>query len=199
MHLQPRVLNSHGVGVHDILGDGHAEEGRNEEDEKSGTDHSWKSSASNSLTNKQYKGAKRTLTNKSAEDESGVFLPRESVLLATDALNNVVGLLPFNLSLEVVMVVETSLGELPAFSFASSTTPAFADPVSFLQSVCHTVVVQGVSAIMGFPQSRDEMLELEFLSTALQIPVISIVQNEFPRHSKVSKVPFGMLCFLIEL
>nr|XP_023664178.1 glutamate receptor ionotropic, NMDA 3A-like [Paramormyrops kingsleyae] len=184
VHLQPRVLNGHAVGVHDILGDGHAEGGRNEEDEDSGSDHSWKSSASNSLTNKQYKGAKRTLTNKSAEDESGVFLPRESVLLATDALNSVVGLLPFNLSLEVVMVVETSLGELPAFSFASSTTPAFADPVSFLQSVCHTVVVQGVSAIMGFPQSRGEMLELEFLSTALQIPVISIVQNEFPRHSK---------------
>ncbi|KAG7477176.1 hypothetical protein MATL_G00091220, partial [Megalops atlanticus] len=56
--------------------------------------------------------------------------------------------------------------------------------LSFLQSVCNTVVVQGVSAILAFPQNRDELLELEFISSALQIPVISIVQNMFKRQSK---------------
>ncbi|KPP66449.1 hypothetical protein Z043_115052 [Scleropages formosus] len=91
---------------------------------------------------------------------------RKSILLAVETLNRMADVLPFNLSLEVVMAVETGLGELPAFSFASSSTRAATDPVSFLQSVCHTVVVQGVSAMMAFPQSRGELLELEFVSTA---------------------------------
>ncbi|TRY72773.1 hypothetical protein DNTS_006267 [Danionella cerebrum] len=115
-----------------------------------------------------------------------VFLPRDSVLIATESLNRVVGLLPYNLSLEIVMAVEAGLGELPAFSFSSSSSPACADPVSFLQSVCHTVIVQGVSVILGFPQNRDELVKLEFISSTLQIPVISVVQNHIKRQTQNS-------------
>ncbi|XP_045072020.1 glutamate receptor ionotropic, NMDA 3A-like [Coregonus clupeaformis] len=115
------------------------------------------------------------------ESESNVFMPRDSIILAMETLNRMVGLLPYNLSLEVVMAVEAGLGELPAYS---SSTPGCEDPMSFLQSVCHTVIVQGVSAMMAFPQTRDELLKLEFIASALQIPVISVVQNEFKRQSK---------------
>ncbi|KAJ7428623.1 glutamate receptor ionotropic, NMDA 3A-like protein [Willisornis vidua] len=97
------------------------------------------------------------------------------------------GLLPYNLSLEVVMAIEAGLGDLPLFPFSSPSASWSNDPVSFLQSLCHTVVVQGVSAILAFPQSRGEMLELDFISAALRIPVVSIVLGEFPRRSLVRK------------
>ncbi|XP_074876685.1 glutamate receptor ionotropic, NMDA 3A isoform X1 [Buteo buteo] len=109
--------------------------------------------------------------------------PRDALLLAVANLNGVAGLLPYNLSLEVVMAIEAGLGDLPLFPFSSPSASWSNDPVSFLQSLCHTVVVQGVSAILAFPQSRGEMLELDFISAALRIPVVSIVLGEFPRRS----------------
>ncbi|XP_075596798.1 glutamate receptor ionotropic, NMDA 3A isoform X2 [Balearica regulorum gibbericeps] len=109
--------------------------------------------------------------------------PRDALLLAVANLNGVAGLLPYNLSLEVVMAIEAGLGDLPLFPFSSTSASWSNDPVSFLQSLCHTVVVQGVSAILAFPQSRGEMLELDFISSALRIPVVSIVLGEFPRRS----------------
>ncbi|NXD46039.1 NMD3A protein, partial [Copsychus sechellarum] len=109
--------------------------------------------------------------------------PRDALLLAVANLNGVPGLLPYNLSLEVVMAIEAGLGDLPLFPFSSASASWSNDPVSFLQSLCHTVVVQGVSAILAFPQSRGEMLELDFISAALRIPVVSIVLGEFPRRS----------------
>ncbi|KAI5614276.1 glutamate receptor ionotropic, NMDA 3A [Silurus asotus] len=112
------------------------------------------------------------------------FLPRDSIFLAAETLNRLPDLLPFNLSLEIVMAVEIGLGELPAFSFSSSPPPVSSDPVSFLQSVCHTVVVQGVSAIMAFPENRDEYVKLEFVSSSMHIPVISVVHSEFTRQSR---------------
>ncbi|XP_054896561.1 glutamate receptor ionotropic, NMDA 3A [Poeciliopsis prolifica] len=115
--------------------------------------------------------------------EDGVFSPRDSVLLAAEALNRA-GLLPYNLSLEIVMAVGSALGELPAFSYSSTAIPEDEDPLSFLESVCHTVVVQGVSAMLAFPRNRDELVKLEFVSLALQVPVVSVVQKEFPRHSE---------------
>ncbi|XP_041915879.1 glutamate receptor ionotropic, NMDA 3A [Alosa alosa] len=136
-------------------------------------------------TNSQNRGAKSKNMVRQEESES-VFMPRDSILLAMETLNRMTGLLPYNLSLDVVMAVETGLGELPAFSFSSASTPLCSDPVCFLQSVCHTVIVQGVSAIMAFPQNRDEMLILEFISSALKVPVISVVQSEFKRQSKNS-------------
>uniref|UniRef100_G3U9G0 Glutamate ionotropic receptor NMDA type subunit 3A n=1 Tax=Loxodonta africana TaxID=9785 RepID=G3U9G0_LOXAF len=111
--------------------------------------------------------------------------PRDALLFAMDNLNRVEGLLPYNLSLEVVMAIEAGLGDLPLLPFSSPSSPWSSDPFSFLQSVCHTVVVQGVSALLAFPQSQGEMLELDLVSSVLHIPVISIVRHEFPRESQV--------------
>ncbi|XP_076874423.1 glutamate receptor ionotropic, NMDA 3A [Brachyhypopomus gauderio] len=133
--------------------------------------------------NNQQKGVKGKNMFKQVETER-MFIPRDSVLLATETLNRLPGLLPYNLSLEIVMAVEAGLGELPAFSFSSSSPPVCADPATFLQSVCHTVIVQGVSAILAFPQNRDELVKLEFISSSLQIPIISVVQKEFKRQSQ---------------
>ncbi|KAI9524873.1 hypothetical protein NQZ68_014408 [Dissostichus eleginoides] len=115
--------------------------------------------------------------------ENRVFAPRDSVLLAVEALNRA-GLLPYNLSMEVVMAVGSGLGELPAFSSSSAGSPEGDDPLSFLESVCHTVIVQGVSAMVSFPRNRDEFVKLEFISLALQVPVVSVVQKEFTRQSE---------------
>lgn len=111
--------------------------------------------------------------------------PRDALLFAVDNLNRVEGLLPYNLSLEVVMAIEAGLGDLPLLPFSSPSSPWSSDPFSFLQSVCHTVVVQGVSALLAFPQNQGEMMELDLVSSVLHIPVISIVRQEFPRESQV--------------
>uniref|UniRef100_A0A3Q3L4L7 Glutamate receptor n=1 Tax=Mastacembelus armatus TaxID=205130 RepID=A0A3Q3L4L7_9TELE len=115
--------------------------------------------------------------------ENRVFVPRDSILLAAEALNRA-GLLPYNLSLEIVMAVGSGLGELPAFSFSSAGSPEGEDPLSFMESVCHTVVVQGVSSMIAFPRNWDEFVKLEFVSLALQVPVVSVVQREFTRQSE---------------
>ncbi|XP_053267434.1 glutamate receptor ionotropic, NMDA 3A [Pleuronectes platessa] len=115
--------------------------------------------------------------------ENRVFAPRDSVLLAVEAVNRA-GLLPYNLSLELVMAVGSGLGELPAFSFSSTGSPEDEDPLSFLESVCHTVIVQGVSAMIAFPRNRDEFVNLEFVSLALRVPIVSVVQREFTRRSE---------------
>uniref|UniRef100_A0A8C6SPC9 Glutamate receptor n=1 Tax=Neogobius melanostomus TaxID=47308 RepID=A0A8C6SPC9_9GOBI len=81
------------------------------------------------------------------------------------ALNRA-GILPYNLTMEMVLAVGSGLGEL----------------------VCHTVVVQGVLAMIAFPRNRDEFVKLEFVSSALQVPVVSVVQREFTRFSQV-KLP----------
>lgn len=120
--------------------------------------------------------------------ENRVFAPRDSALLAVEALNRA-GLLPYNLSLELVMAVGSGLGELPAFTSSSPAgSPEHEDPLSFVESVCHTVIVQGVSAMIAFPRNRDEFVKLEFVSLALQVPVVSVVQRELTRRSQVRKV-----------
>lgn len=122
-----------------------------------------------------------------ASKENRMFSPRDSALLAVETLNRA-GLLPYNLSLELVMAVGSGLGELPAFSSSSSEgSPETEDPLSFVESVCHTVVVQGVSAMIAFPRNRDDLVTLEFVSLALQVPVVSVVQRQFTRHSQVKK------------
>ncbi|KAK7895558.1 hypothetical protein WMY93_020883 [Mugilogobius chulae] len=109
--------------------------------------------------------------------ENRVFSPRDSVLLAVEAVNRA-GILPYNLTMELVLAVGSGLGELPAFSFASSDSSSAPDteedPLSFVESVCHTVVVQG-----------DEFVKLEFVSSALHVPVVSVVPREFTRFSQV--------------
>uniref|UniRef100_A0A3Q3L769 Glutamate receptor n=1 Tax=Mastacembelus armatus TaxID=205130 RepID=A0A3Q3L769_9TELE len=64
--------------------------------------------------------------------------------------------LPYNLSLELV-----------------SRQPSAADPESLFRSVCQGVVVQGVSAVLAFPQSRDELLQVDFMASFLEIPFLS--------------------------
>ncbi|XP_077399213.1 glutamate receptor ionotropic, NMDA 3A isoform X1 [Vanacampus margaritifer] len=115
--------------------------------------------------------------------DNRLFAPRESVLLAVEAVNRA-GILPFNLSLELVMAVGSGLGELPAFSFTSPGSPEDEDPLSFVESVCHTVVVQGISAMVSFPRKRDEFVKLEFVSQALRVPVLSVLPREFKRQSE---------------
>lgn len=123
--------------------------------------------------------------------------PRDALLFAVENLNRVEGLLPYNLSLEVVMAIEAGLGDLPLMPFSSPSSPWSSDPFSFLQSVCHTVVVQGVSALLAFPQSQGEMMELDLVSSVLHIPVLSIVRHEFPRESQVRGVWCVECCALL--
>lgn len=137
-------------------------------------------------TNRSKSHARQREENTSKENR--VFVPRDSVLVAAEALNRA-GLLPYNLSLELVMAVGSGLGELPSFSFSSSGTSDNEDPLSFVESVCHTVVVQGVSAMIAFPRNRDDFVKLEFVSFALQVPVVSVVQKEMTRHSEVKVHP----------
>ena len=201
LHLQPRVLNHESLRIEKLTG----EWTTNVEREWVRVNRSvsgpggpggpgFGSLRTRGSVSNQNKGARGKNMLKQAESEVSVFMPRDSVLLAMETLNRVPGLLPYNLSLEVVMAVEAGLGELPAFSFSSSfsSSPLCDDPVSFLESVCHTVVVQGVSAMLAFPQTRDELVELDFVSSALQIPVISVVESEFRRQSKVSGPVTGL-------
>uniref|UniRef100_A0A8D0GDW7 Glutamate receptor n=1 Tax=Sphenodon punctatus TaxID=8508 RepID=A0A8D0GDW7_SPHPU len=69
--------------------------------------------------------------------------------------------LPYNLSLETV----------PG-------APQDRDPESLARWLCQALVVQGVAAVLAFPQSREELLQLEFISAFLEIPFISILELE---------------------
>ncbi|GLD72912.1 glutamate receptor ionotropic, NMDA 3B [Lates japonicus] len=68
--------------------------------------------------------------------------------------------LPYNLSLELV-----------------SRQPAAADPESLFRCVCQGVVVQGVSAVLAFPQSREELLQVDFMASFLEIPFLSVIEH----------------------
>lgn len=186
VHLQPRVVAHNSFRRKGIEWDWDADrETLQEELElvgKSVSEQGARTGRTKSSNTNQQKGAKSK--NVYSQVES-TFLPRDSIFLAAETLNRLPNLLPYNLSLEIVMAMETGLGELPTFSFYSSPPPVCSDPMSFLQSVCHTVVVQGVSAIMAFPDNRDEFVKLEFVSSSLHIPVISVVQREFRRQSRV--------------
>lgn len=204
LHVQPRLLlsSSSATGSEDRDADadattGGAVEGERRRLEKSGRPRSAGApGASGSVRTRGGSGQRGARNNKSAaarqrleesaSRESHMFAPRDSVLAGAEALNRA-GVLPYNLTLELVMAVGSGLGELPSFSYVASDGAADAgeDPLSFLESVCHTVVVQGVSAVLAFPRNRDEMVKVDFLSVALQVPVVSVVQREFPRHSEV--------------
>lgn len=77
-------------------------------------------------------------------------------------------LLPYNLSLEMV-----------------ARSPAGGDPESLSRSACQDLVVRGVSAVLAFPRSREELIQLEFLSSFLEIPFISILEDTEPLVTKV--------------
>uniref|UniRef100_A0A667WQD6 Glutamate receptor n=1 Tax=Myripristis murdjan TaxID=586833 RepID=A0A667WQD6_9TELE len=183
LHVQPRVLSSAtGSGGVEEWDTGDAAGGASREtgERRSQLERKVKPSAgAPGYGSLRTRGARE----ENASRENRMFAPRDSVLAAAEALNRA-GLLPYNLSLELVMAVGSGLGELPAFSFSNAGSPDNEDPLSFVESVCHTVVVQGVSAMLGFPRNREELVKLEFVSLALQVPVVSVVQREFTRHSE---------------
>lgn len=76
--------------------------------------------------------------------------------------------LPYNLSLELV-----------------SRQPAAADPESLFRCVCQGVVVQGVSAVLAFPQSREELLQVDFMASFLEIPFLSVFDHGEPLRTQV--------------
>lgn len=76
--------------------------------------------------------------------------------------------LPYNLSLELV-----------------SRQPGAADPESVLRCVCQGVVVQGVSAVLAFPQNREELLQVDFMASFLEIPILSVFEHEEPLRTQV--------------
>ncbi|XP_040926639.1 glutamate receptor ionotropic, NMDA 3A isoform X2 [Betta splendens] len=75
--------------------------------------------------------------------------------------------LPYNLSLELI-----------------TRQPESADPESLFRSVCQGVVVQGVSAILAFPQNRDELLQVDFMASFLEIPFLSVIEHEEPLRTQ---------------
>ncbi|KAF3690562.1 Glutamate receptor ionotropic, NMDA 3B [Channa argus] len=80
--------------------------------------------------------------------------------------------LPYNLSLELV-----------------SRQPAAADPESLFRSVCQGVVVQGVTAVLAFPQTRDELLQVDFMASFLEIPFLSVIDQDEPLRTQVRVSP----------
>ncbi|XP_077109281.1 glutamate receptor ionotropic, NMDA 3B [Ranitomeya variabilis] len=84
-------------------------------------------------------------------------------------------LLPYNLSLEVV-----------------SGAPRERDPVSLARWLCQVIVAQGVAAVLAFPQSQEELLQLEFLSSFLEIPFLSILEQD-QIMPLTTKNPFHLL------
>ncbi|XP_065097758.1 glutamate receptor ionotropic, NMDA 3B [Paramisgurnus dabryanus] len=75
--------------------------------------------------------------------------------------------LPYNLSLDVVA------REAPS-----------GDPESLFRCVCQDIVVQGVSAVLAFPQTQEEIVQMEFMSSFLEIPFISIIEHGEPLKTK---------------
>uniref|UniRef100_A0A8C8RKN9 Glutamate receptor n=1 Tax=Pelusios castaneus TaxID=367368 RepID=A0A8C8RKN9_9SAUR len=71
------------------------------------------------------------------------------------------GRLPYNLSLEIV-----------------AGAPRERDPASLARWLCQALAVQRVAAVLAFPRSRDELLQLDFLSAFLEIPFVSLPQLE---------------------
>uniref|UniRef100_H3CMF6 Glutamate receptor n=1 Tax=Tetraodon nigroviridis TaxID=99883 RepID=H3CMF6_TETNG len=95
------------------------------------------------------------------------------------ATNSQLPLLPYNMSLEMV-----------------ARSPAGGDPLSLSRSACQDLVVRGVSAVLAFPRSREELIQVEFLSSFLEIPFISILEDTEPLVTKAPTVIFEQLGWL---
>ncbi|XP_038153119.1 glutamate receptor ionotropic, NMDA 3B [Cyprinodon tularosa] len=74
-----------------------------------------------------------------------------------------VNFLPYNLSLDLV-----------------SRQLAAADPESLIRCACQRVLVEGVSAALAFPQTREELLQVDLLASVLQVPIISVIEDAEP-------------------
>lgn len=97
----------------------------------------------------------------------------ESSSSATTTSSQSPPLLPYNLTLDMV-----------------ARTPAGGDPESFSRSACQDLVVRAVSTVLAFPRSREEMIQVEFLSSFLEIPFVSILEDTEPLQTKVGTLSF---------
>lgn len=71
--------------------------------------------------------------------------------------------LPHNLSLELV-----------------AGGPAARDPGSLARWLCGALAGRGVAAVLALPRSRRELLQLDFLAAALQVPFVSLLDTRGP-------------------
>uniref|UniRef100_A0A3B3XA73 Glutamate receptor n=1 Tax=Poecilia mexicana TaxID=48701 RepID=A0A3B3XA73_9TELE len=78
-----------------------------------------------------------------------------------------VNFLPYNLSVELV-----------------SRQLAAADPESLIRCACQRVLERGVSAALAFPQSREELLQVDLLAAALRVPVVSLIEHAEPLRTQ---------------
>ncbi|XP_075399945.1 glutamate receptor ionotropic, NMDA 3B isoform X3 [Tenrec ecaudatus] len=69
--------------------------------------------------------------------------------------------LPHNLSLELV-----------------AAAPPARDPASLARGLCRALAAPGVVALLAFPEARPELLQLHFLATATETPVLSLLRRE---------------------
>ncbi|XP_031430128.1 glutamate receptor ionotropic, NMDA 3A [Clupea harengus] len=105
----------------------------------------------------------------------GALLPSRQPARVRAALNRALNglaetgdnFLPYNLSLEVVPRESTD-----------------GDPESLFRCVCQSIVVQGVSAVLAFPQTQEEIVQVEFMSSFLEIPFISIIEHGEPLRTQ---------------
>uniref|UniRef100_A0A3B5B4B4 Glutamate receptor n=1 Tax=Stegastes partitus TaxID=144197 RepID=A0A3B5B4B4_9TELE len=107
----------------------------------------------------------------------GALLPTRQPARIQNALNRALPppLLPYNLSLEMV-----------------ARSPAGGDPESLSRSACQDLVVRGVSAVLAFPRSREELIQVEFLSSFLEIPFISILEDTEEMKSPLGRNQFHL-------
>ncbi|KAM3876302.1 glutamate receptor ionotropic, NMDA 3B [Diretmus argenteus] len=105
----------------------------------------------------------------------GALLPTRQPSRVQAALNRALSgirqtgdnFLPYNLSLELV-----------------PRQPADGDPESLFRCVCQGVAVQGVSAVLAFPQTQEEIVQVEFMASFLEIPFISIIEHGEPLNTQ---------------
>ncbi|NXU54854.1 NMD3B protein, partial [Turnix velox] len=64
------------------------------------------------------------------------------------------------------------------------------DPVSLARWLCGALVVRGVAAVLALPRSRRELLQLDFLSAALHIPFLSLLDTRGPLPFRAQQSPF---------
>ncbi|XP_028906423.1 glutamate receptor ionotropic, NMDA 3B [Ornithorhynchus anatinus] len=97
----------------------------------------------------------------------GALLPRgggqQARLRAALARASRAAPLPYNLSLDVA---------------AGAPPGSERDPASLAGWLCRALVAQGVAAVLAFPESRAELLQLHFLAVSLETPVLSVLELE---------------------
>ncbi|XP_032826827.2 glutamate receptor ionotropic, NMDA 3A-like isoform X1 [Petromyzon marinus] len=119
------------------------------------------SSSSATLPSSSSSSAHSTLPSPATQSRS---LDAERAVWAAASDINARGLLPYNITLDVQTAGGLGQGH---------------DPQTLMQELCHGVVVHGVAAVLAFTESPRRFLQLEMMSAALQIPFISISDQDY--------------------